>query len=489
MLRKRLLFLKHLTLALLALAVGLCLLELGLQVQEGYEPNASTAEEARRELITPCWRMHHVLKPLVKRLVLNPDTGAEVVFRTSSLGLRGTEVSLVRQPESLRILLLGDETVLGAVVPETETVAAQLQLLLQGQTRQKVEVINAGVPGYCPLLCQLQFQHLLSGLRPDLVLLHVDMTDIADDYHYRRHTQMSDDGPLACPHPILSAAGARPARTSFLENCRIVCRARRWVGDIPVDEGLEEDRNTIDSPEARFAWLRDNPPDWSIYLRQALLPVERMAELTARSGSRMMLCTSPLPWQISATATPDREARLKAGIRDGEVLGSRKPFEILAAAATKASVPFCDASLAFLQDAHRDTLFLRTSPQLSARGHALYAGQLARAILTHLSGPWEGPQPYSPLAPPAASGPLARGPQSQHPHSPVRPSAAYPAAGHQAAPPAQLSLDDFRTQPATPRWPGNTPARPMQPGDPVRTVDPSRTASPFRTAEDGRVLR
>ena len=88
--------------------------------------------------------------------------------------------------EGRRVLVLGDETILGLDVANADTFAARLQDQLRAAWRQPVEVINAAVPGDCPLLAALRLKHELLGLQPDIVICHFDMSDVADDYLYRR---------------------------------------------------------------------------------------------------------------------------------------------------------------------------------------------------------------------------------------------------------------------------------------------------------------
>ena len=102
-----------------------------------------------------------------------PETAEVVAFRTNSFGLRGPEIELPKPSGVFRILCLGDETTVAAEVGEELTYCNQLQQLLQPFTDLKVEVVNAGLPGGCPLTCELLLRHRLLGIQPDLILLHL----------------------------------------------------------------------------------------------------------------------------------------------------------------------------------------------------------------------------------------------------------------------------------------------------------------------------
>jgi hypothetical protein len=294
-----------------------------------------------------------------------------------------------------RIVCLGDETVLAPEINEPDTFCRRLEELLQPQTRFRVEVINAGVPESCPLLALLHARHVVFALQPDVIVLHVDMSDIADDHRYRRLLRTDDAAnPLACPHPALDREQHATGRR-WLERLEIVRWCRRQFVSAPESSRSTADRLDIDAREGRYAWLRDDPPEWSVYIDQALEPAARLAQAADQVYARLVIATCPAPWQVSAAAAPG--ARADAGVPADALYRSRAPFERLAAFATGHAIPCCDASPAFQHSAEADTLYLRNSRGLSERGHELYAREIAACLVEHVPGVWiKGPSPYYP---------------------------------------------------------------------------------------------
>jgi hypothetical protein len=263
------------------------------------------------------------------------------------------------------------------------------------------QVINAGVPGYCPLLSYLQFRHGLGALQADVVVLNFDMSDVADDYRYRRHTRTDGDEPLACAHPDLGSA--RPSDgEAWHEQFLVTAWGRRQLARLPAGPSEPSDRRDIASPEGRYAWLRDDPPDWSIYIGQALAPIDSLNLLVHRAGADLVVATYPAPWQVSTETSGGEGVRAAAGVPDGTVYRSRGPFDLLAAWTAERNIPFCDASPAFQQAEHGERLYLRNAPRFSPAGHELYARELAAFLVQHVRGiwsdePWESPS--GPLPP------------------------------------------------------------------------------------------
>jgi len=398
MIRFRLLFLKHIVYALIALLVVIAGLELGLRLHDSFAAASANSSMDEWGLSVPSATAHHALRPLATWIEHNPDTGAAVPITTNSFGLRGDEPVVPKPNKVFRIVCLGDERLLAPQTAAAETFCARLQSLLQTRTTFRVEVVNAGVPGYCPLLSYLQVRHSLLSLQADLFILNFDMSDVSDDHRYRRQTQMDGSStPLACPHADLSMPGLRRKR-SFLERLRIVqwsiCQLRR----LPLGTAQPDDRRDIDIPESRYAWLKDDPPDWSVYIEQALSPIEQLHQTSAQVYGRFFLATYPKPWQVSGSAS--RDVRASLGIATGRVYRSRRPFDLLAKFAAERGIPFCDASSAFAQSEHPDKLYMTKTERFSPRGHELYARVLARFIFEHVPDIWtDGPTDSSPSRP------------------------------------------------------------------------------------------
>ena len=386
MIRFRLLFLKHIFYALIALFAVIAGLELALRLHDSFTETSAHAPTDEWGLTVPSGTVHHALRPLISQVEHNPDTGAAVRITTNSFGLRGAELVVPKPNNVFRIVCLGDEQLLAPQTAASKTFCVRLQNLLQPRTGFRVEVVNAGVPGYCPLLSFLQVRHSLLTLQADLFILNFDMSDVSDDHRYRRQTQIDGSStPLACAHAHLSTTGSE-RHHSPLERLRIVqwsiCQLRR----LPLGTTQSDDRRDIDIPESRYAWLKDDPPDWSVYIEQALTPIEQLHQTSRQVYARFFLATYPKPWQVSGSAS--RDARASLGIATGRHDHSRKPFEVLASFAARHGIPFCDASKPFAQAQHPAALYMTKTDRFSPRGHELYARVLARFVLEHVPDIW-----------------------------------------------------------------------------------------------------
>src|SRR4029453_17992017 len=103
---------------------------------------------------------------------------------TNSFGLRSAEVAVPKPAGTFRILLLGDSFTFGFRAADEMVFARKLEQRLRADGFLSVEVVNAGVLSYCPLLEYLQYRHQLHALEPDLVILNFDMSDVQDHLEY-----------------------------------------------------------------------------------------------------------------------------------------------------------------------------------------------------------------------------------------------------------------------------------------------------------------
>ncbi|GIW99281.1 MAG: hypothetical protein KatS3mg111_2614 [Pirellulaceae bacterium] len=95
----------------------------------------------------------------------------------NSRGLRGPEIPSAKSPDVVRILVVGGSAVFGYLVPDAQDPCRMLEACLR-ERGHRVEVINAGVPGYNVTQCRARLQADLAPLRPDVVLVYSGWNDI-----------------------------------------------------------------------------------------------------------------------------------------------------------------------------------------------------------------------------------------------------------------------------------------------------------------------
>jgi len=141
-------------------------------------PGAPTA------LRRPSDLYHHDLQPRasVEGEVWGPRRSP---YRTNSLGFRDRAVREVPlRGDRPRLLFIGDSFTEGVGVTYEDSFVGRVDAAL---APRGVEVLNAGVISYCPIIYFRKVKHLLEdvGLRFDALVVYIDIGDIQDEVTYK----------------------------------------------------------------------------------------------------------------------------------------------------------------------------------------------------------------------------------------------------------------------------------------------------------------
>lgn len=382
-----------------------CICEVSVRLYDARTGRVTQHAGGDPDLVVKSWTVHHELKPL-QEVRRKTDGNESIVVRTNSRGLRGPDLEIPKPEGVYRIICLGDERVLGPHVGESETLSARLEKLLQHWTqksgsRERVEVINAGVPDYCPLLSLLQYRHSLAAMQPNLVILNFDMSDVADDYHFRRHVTFDDDRqPLCCIHP-----GLEIRKLSGNQLVNEVLLIPRWGRERLVEcwtsRLFSMPQTNISSTSCKYLWLDDQAPDWSIHIRQALEPVQMLQQQCLANGTDLVVLMAPAPFQVSDRACSNPTLRENAGVAPRKVFQSERPFEIVYEFCKEHKIPLCDATPQFLNREGGEKLFLQHAIELSREGHSILARTAAVYLVKNYPGAWRRDVAPSGSSPPS----------------------------------------------------------------------------------------
>lgn len=359
---------KRIGAAVLLLLLAVVFLEVWLQVTE--PPPVTTicpqVPRSAQPLLLPAGAVHHELR----RMTTLPLPGGHQL-QTNSLGLRGSEPG-PSTDQALRIVVLGDETVLGLRHPEQQTLPAVLRKFLEKSTGRNVSVFNAGVPGYSPLLSSIRFRQQLVSLQPDLVLLHFDMNDVSDDSYYRRLLKTTDTAQV-CDNPLLQG----PSQSSLSRVIQQSALLRSLQSSLTHSQRSDDPRSLA----SRYRWTIPGGPDLRLPIQHALRPLAVLSEFCRQKDLPLLVCTSPVPWQVADKKAFPQLAR-QFQTTDRWPVKDDLPGRVLKAACQRHGILFCDARTAFADFAATEQLYLSDTVFLSELGNSLYAREIASKILS-----------------------------------------------------------------------------------------------------------
>lgn len=232
----------------ISLALLLLILEAGSRIADGvvarrkaapdYDPKTyqpGLFDSIAFETLDPAAQKNHDFRTIPHPYLayaLKPswstDPGAAQQASHNSLGFRGQETTREKPPGVFRIVTLGGSSVYGMSESNDEAVwSARLEkILAEKRPDARIEVINAGCPGYTSFEMLVQLEMRVVDLAPDLVVVYEAVNDMrAALYTAGALEPAGDNTHFRSPWPV-----DRPSSLEkLLQKSRTYLIARRYL--------------------------------------------------------------------------------------------------------------------------------------------------------------------------------------------------------------------------------------------------------------------
>lgn len=355
--RRRILF--RILLALASLVVCLALAELAVRALPYLPMTAMGAVMRVDPVLDHCFRPNAVGRMRSREY--------DVMYRINSVGLRDDE------PRPRGYLLLGDSFMEGYGVARGKTLADLLRA-------RGLNIVNAGMKSYSPLLEYLFLKHRGLALEPDTVVLFLDLTDVTNDEFYGRRLVTDAAGePLAVRPRQLSIPWPSAATAEFLGGHSVLYAYLEhlaykhfpaskddlgYAGGAPGDDFLLAGRDAISDTEYY--------PHWTATLSH----LKRIRDLCRAHGKPFLLVTYPYAHQIS----PKAWTKGRVGHGFTEAVASDRPFRFVERWAAGESIPVLSLDGTFKAHPAPETLFFDWDGHWTEKGHALAADEVYKRL-------------------------------------------------------------------------------------------------------------
>jgi lysophospholipase L1-like esterase len=365
------------------------------------------AELAARWVPRPSHKGHMVSDPLLHHRLKRNWTGHVLgeEFRTNSLGLRDREYRLQKPEGTFRIFMLGDSFTEGGGLRLSQTVAKQVERMLNGRPcGKRFEVINGGTPSYSPITEYLQLKLIGLQLHPDLVVLNFDMTDVHDDLARTVTARLDANGlPLAEGSDRLADAAfltpplRKPRILRFLDPLEVFLNRHsrlyhdvrestigQWLfGSLKLTPERLEALHLIGNIQYDITSItRDGDfpgmqEAWTLTKRY----IVGIRDLARERGLAFVFVVYPHAQQVSAAESP--AGRRKFGIGPG-FYASERPFQILEELGRQEGFPVINLLSLFRQrEVTEAPLYWYDDPHFNAQGARVLAEGIFAGLLKH----------------------------------------------------------------------------------------------------------
>ena len=303
-------------------------------------------------------------------------------YRANSAGIRADrEYALKPPPGVIRIAAFGDSYVHGDSVDNTETALAILE-----QSRDNLEVLNFGVPGYGTDQAYVRYQRDGAKYRPHIVLIGIMLENIQRNvsafrttyYHQTglplpkpRFRLNSSDGLELVPCPVRSLGELRESVESgrLLET---LSKTDYWVGRIPI---AYRDSPIFGSSLVRIVCgaYESRGRDQRIYFNDVAGEPFRVTVAILREFRAEAIADGAE--RAIVVVLPD-----KCTIRQ-QLAGEPKFWHTLTDALASADVPYIDLTPALMEAVRRDGVDANfNGTHYNAKGNAVVAEALRRSL-------------------------------------------------------------------------------------------------------------
>jgi hypothetical protein len=328
---------------------------------------------------------HHIY-PANVRMNSGTFDGHQVLVETNDDGLRTHHSPADFLAFDTRIIILGDSFTFGFGVRQDHTFPVLAEKMLRERRPQRrLGILSAGIISYSPFLHRLLYKGKLSRLRPHLVVMFLDVSDIGDDYRYAHEWQEAggqgfvniDAGEAASRSPLFALPWTRELGIYFrypLETIGIRSGLFRpqagydyYHFRIEIDGTIEKNRFFLyRHPLAKTKTHFDNTLHW----------IQETADAVRNDGGRFLLMVPPRYHHWNPRECPDNwESKF---YRNDEPY-QFEFFRFFQEAQTRVDFPIISL-LEDFQGTNEFPLVFSRDPHWNERGHAFVASLTANFL-------------------------------------------------------------------------------------------------------------
>ena len=338
--------------------------------------------------------VHHKMPAHFKYLMSNSFGDYNVEMETNNMGFRGRDVG-EKEPGTYRIVMLGDSFTMGEGVPDASTFPLLVEEYLNKAGGGKYEVVNLGVESYSPVLEYSLLKRVIKQLKPDMVVLNFDMSDVLNEFAYRKDAVLDESGDVVSvdgyPEYVRQRENATARMIRWMRNHlfitgilyetasrRALNRQETDASKIDVETGVEKGSrmlllHTLDAPQ-----LKETPEIYS-EIEDSVLRAKKLCDA---HGCKFILSVYPWAHQVSGEEwVPGRYLYMTRG----EKISDRTVDELRAFAARN-GIDFFDAFPSFRAYHGGENLYFRHDMHWTPAGQRLMAASLEAYLQKDIDG-------------------------------------------------------------------------------------------------------
>lgn len=258
--------------------------------------------------ILPDEILHHKLPADSVMRMYYPDE-YDVNVNIGKTGFRSNLDSKEKDPSKIRILMLGDSFILGEGSEDNETSSYLLEEYLNATANNRYEVINLEVSSYAPILEYLQLKENIKTMKPDVVIMNLDMSDIVQEYVYRHDGKFNEKGePVSVngfPEYVKQRETLKSRITTWTYNHLFITTAlieisyNQFFKDVALEELNLENAVMRKNRTLLLHTIKADFKEFNLCMSMVEDSIIRTKQLCDKYGSKFILTTYPWGHQVN----------------------------------------------------------------------------------------------------------------------------------------------------------------------------------------------
>ena len=296
----------------------------------------------------------------------------DYLVTANSLGFPGPEYSVIKAPDTFRIMVTGDAFTSAEGVDTDQAWPRLLESELSSSLGgKKIEVLNFAITGYGPNQYEAVIQHFAPIYKPDLILLEVFVNDFQDAISTTQEFQSS-------------IGFDQPEQNSVYAIIHMV-QLQRWMR-LNLQDPIKEIVSGHPSPEGynlgNFKALERGHPEYEIVAKAIFAQrLKQIQSIANEANAKFLVFMVPAPVQI---CTKSQLAYYPRGVdlANSERFDTDLPQRMVGEMTTSLSIPFYDLRNP-LSEISKTCPYQPHNMHWTSYGHQVVANYLKNILLTN----------------------------------------------------------------------------------------------------------
>jgi lysophospholipase L1-like esterase len=241
---------------------------------------------------------------------LRPTTRKNFHF-INNKGLKGPVLSYAKQPNTYRILFLGDSVTFGSCLRYNYTFPYQIEAIMKNRFSLDIETINAGVDGYSPWQEYIYLKKEGTRYNPDLIVVSFVLNDVTEKFRTLKKFGGTENAGIGF-QLFMSRAPIKSFLDRRIQRSGLVFLVKRLIigANFGFKENTQEAAKKIQQYNIRELVFRSNSPHIVKAWQVTLANLSKIFDFCHKKGIPVLMVVFPANFQFDSPEISDAPQKI-----------------------------------------------------------------------------------------------------------------------------------------------------------------------------------